>query len=335
MAENERQLIQVTKNISCYQDDPWKLLYRNAKQELTWLKYCSREMALSWNDADDDKIVKTYRGIADTMPQKKGEAWKDTDTIHEAHKKLAELIPDKAYTEALAASEAILVKTVFTRADEIPERSEGPKDVPTSREAALAIKNGKATDIEAFGREYKFSPSQVQLFKDMYAVGASDEELKMFLYTCAKLNLDPSLHQIHFIKRRRWNPITNAYELVASIQVGIDGYRAIANRTRQWDGAEITSEGEEETTFEDKKIKHPTKAIAKIYRRGWQHPVVREAHWEEYAQYNKDGKLQGLWLTKPRIMLEKCAEAIALRTAFPEQLSGTYGEDEVGGKDSQ
>jgi hypothetical protein len=35
-----------------------------------------------------------------------------------------------------------------------------------------------------------------------------------------------------------------------------------------------------------------------------------------------------VWRTKPRVMLSKCAEALALRKAFPVQCSGAYVEEE-------
>lgn len=59
-----------------------------------------------------------------------------------------------------------------------------------------------------------------------------------------------------------------------------------------------------------------------------------EAYYDEYVQKVKNKTTNAMepnkqWLTMPRLMLGKCAEALALRKAFPDDLSGLYTEEEV------
>ena len=71
-----------------------------------------------------------------------------------------------------------------------------------------------------------FTEGQIATIKETVASGATDNELKLFLYQCSRTGLDPLSKQIHFIKRGG----------KATIQTGIDGFRAIAERTGQYAG---------------------------------------------------------------------------------------------------
>jgi hypothetical protein len=65
------------------------------------------------------------------------------------------------------------------------------------------------------------------------------------------------------------------------------------------------------------------------YVRGTWHEVSATAYWDEYAQTTREGHPTQMWATKPRIMLAKCAESLALRRAFPAELSGLYTDTEM------
>jgi hypothetical protein len=66
-----------------------------------------------------------------------------------------------------------------------------------------------------------------------------------------------------------------------------------------------------------------------IHRKDFIEPMYAVAHWEAYAQKKADGTIAYAWRTMPTIMLAKCAEALALRKAFPQELSGLYTSDEL------
>jgi hypothetical protein len=104
--------------------------------------------------------------------------------------------------------------------------------------------------------------------------------------------------------------------------VGIDGFRAIAERTGVYDG-------QDEPAFEyDAKGQLRLCKVA-VYRKDVSRPFVGIAHFGEYAQRKKDGALTRIWAEKPHVMLAKCAEALAFRKGFPEDTSGLYTAEEM------
>jgi phage recombination protein Bet len=159
-----------------------------------------------------------------------------------------------------------------------------------------------------------WTPEQTQLISSTIAPGCSNDELRLFAYACQRTGLDPFSKQIYAIKRGG----------KMTIQAGIDGLRSIAERTGQLDGSETFWCGED-GQWQDVWLAKTPPAAAKtiIYRKGASHPFVGVAR---FADYNAG---QGLWSKMPAAMIAKCSEALALRKAFPADLSGVYSTDEM------
>jgi len=156
---------------------------------------------------------------------------------------------------------------------------------------------------------------KVALIKQTVAKGATDLELDLFLHACKRTGLDPLMRQIYAIKRK--NNKTGKEEM--SIQTGIDGYRLIADRTGQYAGSD-------EATYLLGEDGFPDVASVTVYKLvgGLRCAFSSSARWKEYAQPTGP-----MWQKMPFLMLAKCAEALALRKAFPAELSGVYTHEEM------
>jgi len=179
-----------------------------------------------------------------------------------------------------------------------------------------------------------FSPEQIQLIKRSICCPAhreaTNDELALFVGQCKRTQLDPFAKQIYAIFRfdKRLN------REVMTVQTGIDGFRVIAERTGRYLGHVGTWWcGEDEQWKEVWLSKTPPKAAKVTVRKivdGQISDTTAVAHWSEYV----DDK-SPMWKTMPANQLAKCAEAKALRQAFPNDLSGLYTSDEMAQADAR
>jgi phage recombination protein Bet len=152
--------------------------------------------------------------------------------------------------------------------------------------------------------------------------------IKLFARFCAEKNLSPFTRQIHLIPRFS----SELNRMQYTIQIAIDGLRSLAERTNKYAGTDDYLFDEGLTLYEMVKAgrQKPVTATAIVYKilpNGNIHPIRASARWEEY--YPGEGKKSFMWRKMPFLMLGKCAEALALRKAFPDIASGLYTDEEM------
>jgi phage recombination protein Bet len=165
-----------------------------------------------------------------------------------------------------------------------------------------------------------WTDEQKRLISTTIAPGCSPDELRLFAYHCQRTGLDPFSKQIYAIKRGGR----------MTIQAGIDGLRAIAERTGQLDGCQrfwCGDDGDWKEVWLSDKL--PAAAKCVIHRKGCRHPFVGVALFRDYNGGS------GLWTKMPSVMLGKVAEAQALRSGFPADLSGLYSSEEMDQADAK
>jgi phage recombination protein Bet len=162
----------------------------------------------------------------------------------------------------------------------------------------------------------------------------TEAELMAFLHECQRRKLDPFSRQIYLIGRYDRRKKRKAYRS----QTSIDGFRLIARRAADRSGIDYSYE--DTIWFDDKGGRHevwlqpkpPAAAKVVVVRNGSRFDAV--ARYGAYVQTDQDGNVQGLWRSMADVLTAKCAEALALRKAFPEDLGGIYTEDEMGQADN-
>lgn len=173
--------------------------------------------------------------------------------------------------------------------------------------------------VVSAGQTIAWTPEQQDLIRNTFANGASAGEFAALCETAKVWGLDPFRRQVFFVNR--WDSQKSCK--VWSVQVSVDGLRAIAERTGLYAGQD-----EPEFVYDEKGAIRSCKV--RVYRKDWERPMTGVAHWSEYVQTTKEGRPTQFWASKPHIMLAKCAEAIALRKAFPQQMAGAYSPEEMG-----
>lgn len=178
--------------------------------------------------------------------------------------------------------------------------------------------------------QHQFNEEQSAALAQLGLAGAPAGDLAVFLHVAQRTGLDPFSRQIYMIGRPD-KQRDGSYKTKYTIQTGIDGFRIIADRHADYAGQTAPQWCGDDGQWRDfwPGTEAPVAARVGVHRRGWDEPVWGVAMYAEYAQRKSNGDLTAMWTTKGALMVAKCAEALALRKAFPHDLAGLMTTEEV------
>lgn len=184
-----------------------------------------------------------------------------------------------------------------------------------------------------------FTSEEVDLLKQTIMPGATDAELSLFGKVCAQTGLSPFARQIFPVAREVYDKDLKRKVKKWSFQTSVDGFRLVAQRSGEYEGQTQAQWCGKDGKWKDVWLEesYPSAARVGVYRKGFREPLTAIAVWESYVQtFDKDGHqvVAQMWRKMPELMLAKCAECLALRKAFPQELSGVYTQEEMSQSES-
>lgn len=170
----------------------------------------------------------------------------------------------------------------------------------------------------------RFSADQRKVILETCCGGASESEASALIAIAEARGLNPILGECYFVKR--WDNVTRRDKW--AVQASIDAFRIKADQTGLY-------AGQDEPEYEYAAKGQVMLARVRVWRKDWPRPAVGVARWAEYVQTTKEGKPTRFWVQMPHNQLAKCAEALALRKAFPAVLSKIYTPEEMAQADNE
>lgn len=177
----------------------------------------------------------------------------------------------------------------------------------------------------------KITRGQIDLIKRTIFINATDDEMRLFFYECRRRGVHPLDRLIYPVARK--DKEGNRH---VAFQMGIDYLRAAGEETGRYVGQKsmqygplikqriINEEGK------DEEISVPEWAEAIVLRKDSETGITVEIpHHIMWKEYYPGQKLGHMWRKMPHNQLAKCAEAGALRKAFPRKLGGLYINEEM------
>lgn len=169
--------------------------------------------------------------------------------------------------------------------------------------------------------------------------GAKMESIKLVISYCKASGLDPMQKPVHIVPMNVKKVGTrDEYEWRDVVMPGVGLYRTQAARTGALAGISEPEFGPTKTLkINDFECEYPEWArvtVRRILGNGHIAEFTATERWlENYATRGKDSKVpNAMWAKRPFGQLGKCAQAQALRMAFPEMTGAAPTADELEGK---
>ena len=193
------------------------------------------------------------------------------------------------------------------------------------------------SNVAKVNNSYDIDPHIWSTLKNSLYTGARDESILMVLDYCKAGNLDPLQKPVHIVPISVKNTQTGKYEFKDTIMAGIGLYRIQAARSNQYAGVSEPEYGAL-ITANLGGINFTYPEWCKVTVRKIVHGSIVEfsakEYWiENYATSGRDSLAPNtMWKKRPYGQIAKCAEAQALRKAFPEIVSQQTTAEEMEGK---
>lgn len=234
-------------------------------------------------------------------------------------------------------------------------KSEPRQAAENNQEPGTAAQpSGNAVDIFAMSAEQQFDV----LSRSLYP-GAKKESVALVLNYCRAARLDPMLKPVHIVPMKvstgqKDNRGFDIKEERDVIMPGVGLYRIKAAETGQYSGIGepifgamltmtfveyIWEEGEDGKRHKRKsesQIEYPEWCQITVFRNvaGTLCEFTAKEYWiENYAAKGDGTTPNAMWRKRPRAQLAKCAEAQALRKAFPGETGNQPTAEEMEGKE--
>lgn len=185
------------------------------------------------------------------------------------------------------------------------------------------------------------------LVEAVFPAARTAEGVLLALSYCKARKLDPFKRPVHVVPI--WDSQRRVY--IESVWPGIGELRTTAFRTGNYAGSDAATFGPDVTEVFKGRVKAGKDAwkdvsVTVTFPEWCQMTVYRllpngqraaipgpRVYWREtYARQGKAEVPNEMWAKRPRGQLEKCAEAAALRRAFPEEIGNELAAEEVAGQ---